>query len=64
MLAILAHDPDSGMLDYGRSAVMHKDESNVVLEYLDCYRSHQHDHDDLTFFVFDRTFPHDEHLGQ
>jgi len=64
MLAILAHDPDSGILDYGRSDVMHKDESNVVLEYLDFYRSHQHGHDELKFLVFDSKFTNYENLGQ
>jgi hypothetical protein len=64
MLAILAHDPDSGILDYGRSDVMHKDESKVVLEYLDFYRSHQHGHDELKFLVFDSKFTNYENLGQ
>ncbi len=36
MLAVLAQDPDSGIIDYGNTNVMHKNESNVVLEYHYC----------------------------
>jgi transposase len=64
MLAILAHDPDSGILDYGRTNVRHKGESKVVLEYLDFYRSHRHARDDLKFLVFDSKFTNYENLGQ
>jgi hypothetical protein len=38
MLAILAHDPDSGIINYGNTNVMHKNESDQVLEFLDFYR--------------------------
>ncbi|MCX6278541.1 MAG: hypothetical protein NT004_10630, partial [Bacteroidetes bacterium] len=38
MLAVLAHDPDSGVIDYGSANVLQKDESAVVLEFLDFYR--------------------------
>jgi hypothetical protein len=38
MLAVLAQDPDSGIIDYGNTNVLHKDESAVVLEFLDFYR--------------------------
>jgi len=31
MLAVLAQDPDTGIIDYGDTNVMHKNESNVVL---------------------------------
>ena len=64
MLAILAHDPDSGILDYGRTNVMHKGAAKVVLEYVDFYRSHRHGHDDLKFLVFDSKFTNYENLGQ
>lgn len=64
MLAILAHDPDSGILDYGHANVMHKGESKVVLEYLDFYRSHRDAQDGLKFLVFDSKFTNYENLGQ
>jgi len=38
MLAVLAHDPDSGLIDYGSANVLQKDESAVILEFLDFYR--------------------------
>jgi transposase len=64
MLAILAHDPDSGIIDYGHAHVMHKGASKVVLEYLDFYRSGCHGHEDLKFLVFDSKFTNYEHLGR
>lgn len=64
MLSILAHDPDSGIIDYGSTNVMHKDESKVVLEYLDFYHSDRHGYDALTFLVFDSKFTNYENLGQ
>ncbi len=64
MLAILAHDPDSGILEYGHANVMHKGESNVVLESLDFYRSHHDAQDALKFLVFDSKFTNYENLGQ
>ena len=33
MLAVLAQDPESGIIDYGDCDVMHKNESAVVLQY-------------------------------
>jgi hypothetical protein len=38
MRAVLAHDPDSELIDYGSTNVLQKDESAVVLEFLDFYR--------------------------
>jgi hypothetical protein len=35
---VLALDPDSGLIDYGSANVLQKDESAVVLEFLDFYR--------------------------
>ena len=39
MLAAMAHDPDSEIIDYGNCNVMHRNESAVVLKYLDFYHS-------------------------
>jgi hypothetical protein len=64
MLAILAHDPDSGILDYGGTNVMHKGESKVVLEYVDFYRGDRQGQDALKFLVFDSKFTNYENLGQ
>jgi len=63
MLVLLAQAPDSGIIDYGNTNVMHKDESKVVLEYVDFYRHNRHGQDDLKFLVFDSKFTNYENLG-
>jgi len=62
MLAVLAHDPDSGIIDYGNTNVMHKNESNVVLEYLDFYKQGE-GKGSLKYLVFDSKFTNYENLG-
>jgi hypothetical protein len=64
MLAILAQDPDSGIIDYGNCDVMHKNESAVVLEYLDFYRSTPHENEPLKYLVFDSKFTNYENLAK
>jgi len=63
MLAVLAHDPDSGLIDYGGANVLQKDESAVVLEFLDFYRegSKKKDHK-LRYLIFDSKFTNYENL--
>jgi len=63
MLAVLAHDPDTGLIDYGDVNVLKKDESAVVLEFLDFYRN-QYDekNDQLRYIVFDSKFTNYENL--
>jgi len=60
MLAVLAHDPESGIIDYGNTNVMHKNESNVVLEYLDFYKQGE---GNLKYLVFDSKFTNYENLS-
>ena len=49
ILAILAQDPDSGLIDYGDTIVLHK--NDTVLTFLDFYK---HDSSDtLKYLVFD-----------
>ena len=63
MLAVLAHDPDSGLIDYGNTNILQKDESAVVLEFLDFYRSNNTKKDDkLRYIVFDSRFTNYENL--
>jgi hypothetical protein len=64
MLAVLAHDPDSGIIDYGDVNVLHKDESAVVLEFLDFYRNSSEGADDLKYLVFDSKFTNYENLSK
>jgi len=54
--AILAQDPDSGILDYGDTNVMHKNENAVVLEFIDFYRSGNPNDSSLKYLVFDSKF--------
>jgi hypothetical protein len=62
MLAVLAHDPDSGIIDYGNANVLHKNESAVVLEYLDFYTLHNKQN--LKYLIFDSKFTNYQNLNQ
>lgn len=64
MLAVLAHDPDTGIIDYGSAGVMHKNESNTVLEFLDFYRKGSSDPGQLKYVVFDSKFTNYENLNK
>ena len=37
LLAVLAQDPDTGIITYGDTHVRHKNKDRVVLEFLDFY---------------------------
>jgi len=63
MLAVLAQDPDTGIIDYGNTDVTHKNESNVVLEYLDFYRA-DGQKQNLKYLVFDSRFTNYENLSK
>jgi len=63
MLAILAQDPDSGIIDYGNANILQKDESDVVLEFLDFYQRNTPEKDKkLRYIVFDSKFTSYENL--
>jgi len=64
MLAILAQDPGSGIIDYGNCDVMHRNESAVVLEYLDFYRSVPDEKDTLKYLIFDGKFTNYRNLSK
>lgn len=61
MLAVLAQDADSGIIDYGNTNVLHKNESAVVLEFLDFYREGARQND-LKYLVFDSKFTNYKNL--
>lgn len=63
ILAVIAHDPDSGIIDYGNTNVMHSNQSSVVLEFLDFYRSQSQGKSELKYLVFDSKFTNYENLG-
>jgi len=63
MLAVLAHDPDTGLIDYGNTNIRQKDESAVVIEFLDFYhRNSQQKDKQLRYVVFDSRFTSYENL--
>jgi hypothetical protein len=62
MLAVLAHDPDSGIIDYGNANVLHNNESAVVLEYLDFYTLNNKQN--LKYLIFDSKFTNYQNLNQ
>jgi len=64
MLAVLAQDPESGIIDYGDCNVLHRNESAVVLEYLDFYRSAPKEDNSLKYLVFDSKFTNYQNLSK
>ncbi|MDR2972503.1 MAG: transposase [Bacteroidales bacterium] len=62
--AVLAQDPETGIIDYGNCDVTHKNESAVVLEYLDFYRSAAQENEPLKYLVFDSKFTNYENLSK
>lgn len=63
MLVILAQDPDSGLIDYGNTDVLHKNQNSVVLEFLDFYRQGKPE-GTLKYLVFDSKFTSYENLAK
>ncbi|MCP4915276.1 MAG: transposase, partial [Oligoflexia bacterium] len=53
ILALLGQDPDSGIIDYTNSNIRHKEEGDVVLEFLDFYKGGDPADDSLKYLVFD-----------
>ena len=64
MLAVLAQDPDSGLIDYGQTNVLHSNESEVVLEFLDFYQQGTMPGQKLNYLIFDSKFTNYENLNE
>ena len=64
MLAVLAQHPDNGIIDYGGCNVLHKNESAVVLEYLDFYKQAAAGSQPLSYLIFDSKFTNYENLSK
>lgn len=64
MLAVLAQDPDSGIIDYGQTNVRHSNESKVVLEFLDFYKQGAAPGQKLNYLIFDSKFTNYENLNE
>lgn len=62
--AVLAHDPDSGIICYGDTTVRHRNESDVILEFLDFYRADSKKNTDLKYLVFDSKFTTYENMDK
>ena len=63
MLAVLAEDPYSGLIDYGDTTIAHKNQDAVVLEFLDFYRKSATG-PDLKYLIFDSKFTNYENLSK
>lgn len=61
MLAVLANDPESGIITYGDTCIRHEREAEVVLEFLDFYRKDSPG-SDVRYLVFDSKFTTYENL--
>lgn len=62
ILAVLAQDPDTGILTYGDTNIRHHNQSQVVLEFIDFYRADGND--TLKYLIFDSRFTTYENLKQ
>jgi hypothetical protein len=62
--AVLAQDPESGILCYGDTTIRHESESDVVLEFLDFYHHDSAVCSNLKYLVFDSKFTTYENLSK
>lgn len=64
MLAVLAQDPDSGIIDYGDADVRHENQSQSILEFIDFYSDNKSVNKNLNYLVFDSKFTTYKNLSQ
>jgi hypothetical protein len=64
MQAVIAQDPDNGILCYGDTTIRHENQNAVVLEFLDFYRSDFKSAKRLEYLVFDSKFTTYENLAE
>lgn len=62
ILAVLAQDPETGIMTYGDTNVRHENKNQVILEFLDFYS--EPSESNLRYLVFDSKFTTDQNLGQ
>jgi transposase len=62
--AVLAQDPETGILCYGDTTVRHDNESDVILEFLDFYHRDTKIHNTLKYLVFDSRFTTYQNLNK
>jgi transposase len=64
MQAVIAQDPDNGILCYGDTTIRHENQNEVVLEFLDFYQSDLKSGKRLEYLVFDSKFTTYENLAE
>jgi hypothetical protein len=64
MLAVLAQDPDTGIIDYGDADIRHQDQNQTVLEFIDFYTKNDSSGHSLKYLVFDSKFTIYENLSK
>jgi hypothetical protein len=64
MQAILAQDPDSGLLCYSDTTIRHQNESDAILEFLDFYHNDPNVTSNLKYLVFDSRFTTYQNLNK
>jgi len=64
LLAVLAQDSESGIVDYGDTNILHENESAVALEFLDFHRKSTEGKSDLKYLVFDSKFTNYQNLSK
>jgi len=62
--AVLAQDPDTGIICYGDTTIRHSNESDVILEFLDFYHQDEDTNSELKYLVFDSKFTTYENLNK
>ena len=62
--AVLAQDPESGLLCYGDTTIRHDRQDDVVLEFLDFYHSNKRADKDLKYLIFDSKFTTYQNLSK
>ncbi|MCF6333182.1 MAG: transposase [Draconibacterium sp.] len=60
----MAHDPDTGIIGYGKTDIKHKNESDTVLEFLGFNRDNKQGGNPLKYIVFDSKFTNYGNLGK
>lgn len=63
MLAVLAQDPDSGIITYGDADIRHSNQSSTVLEFLDFYPADIKESNKINWLIFDSKFTTYENLS-
>jgi transposase/predicted transcriptional regulator len=62
--AVIAQDPHHGILCYGDTTIRHKNQNDVVLEFLDFYHSDKKLNERLKYLVFDSKFTTYQNLSK